>query len=235
MGYFEAAGHRLTYIAVVAGILYVLCLTWIFMRKSWKRALQIGYTKAQLWAVVKASISSTLIPAIAVLTGFFALAPLLGIPHSWWRLSIVGNTVYELMAANMVFRASGATDLSSATAKEFVLAMYVIAVGIMAGMAAAPFIAESLHRRTFAIKIRDQRWGMISSGVFMSSVLIVFIIPIFFDLSVETLTFITSVVLTLVLKAVVRKYKLTRFQEFSAAVCLLLAMAFSVLWTRLLT
>jgi hypothetical protein len=235
MGYFEAAGHWLTYLMVMAGILYVLCLTAAFMRKSWKRALQIGYTKDQLWSVVKASVSATLIPAVAVLSGLFILVPILGIPHSWWRLSIVGNTVYEIMAADMVFISSGVTDLASATAKEFILAMYVIAVGIMSGLAASPFIAEGLHKRTFEIKNKDPRWGMLSNGVFLYTVLIVFITPIFFSVSVEMLTLLTSAVITVLFKTALRKYHWTRLNEFSMAVSLILALGCSVLWTRLLT
>jgi hypothetical protein len=235
MGYFEAAGHWLTYVTVILGILYVLCLTAFFLRKSWKRALQIGYAKAQLWRVVKASVSATLIPALGVVAGFFALAPILGVPHSWWRLSIVGNTVYEIMSANMVFQSAGVSDLSAATAKEFVLVMYVIAIGIMGGLGTAPFLAESLHKRAFAIKNRDQRWGILSSGVFLSTVLIVFITPVFFKISAAMLTLLTSALFAIILKTVIRKYHLKRLTEFSLLASLLLAMAFSVLWTRLLT
>lgn len=234
MKYFEAAGHPLTYALVALGILYVLCLTAVFMRKSWKRALQIGYTKEQLWRVVKVSVSATFIPAAAVLAGFFALAPVLGIPHSWWRLSIVGNTVYEIMAANIVFQSNGVTDLASATAKEFVLTMYVIALGIMAGMAFSPFVAESLHRHTYTVKVKDQRWGVLSNGVFLFAVLVVFITPLFFSVSVEMLTLLTGAVISLLIKTAVRKRHLTWLNEFSLAISLILSMAFSVLWTRLL-
>jgi hypothetical protein len=235
MSYFEAADHWMTYFMVILGILYVLGFTLVFLRKTWKRALQVGYTEAQLRSVAKASAFATLIPAIAVVIGLIVLVPILGIPHSWWRLSIVGNTVYEIMAANMVFQSSGASDLTLATAKEFILAMYVIAVGIIAGLATSPFIAESLHRRTFEIKNRDQRWGILGNGVFLSTVLIVFITPIFFTFSPEMLTFLTSALLTALFKSVIRKHRLTRFSEFSMAISLLLAMAFSVLWTYLLT
>jgi hypothetical protein len=49
MGYYDIAGHRLTCVVVVIGILYVLAFIAVSIRRSWKRALEIGFTREQLW------------------------------------------------------------------------------------------------------------------------------------------------------------------------------------------
>jgi hypothetical protein len=39
--------------------------------------------------------------------------PLLGIPLSWWRLFTVGNTAYEILAANIALGIIGAFSMDT--------------------------------------------------------------------------------------------------------------------------
>jgi hypothetical protein len=234
MSYFGAAGHWLTYSLVVVGILYVAGLILLFMGKSWRRARKIGYTREQLWRVVKNSLSYTLVPAIAILAGFFSLAPMLGIPLSWWRLSIIGNTVYELMAADTALRTAGVTTAAAATSKEFILVMYTMAVGIMGGMLMAALISKSIQKGTLRVKNRDPRWGALAVSTFILTLLVVLITPLFSRLSVALLTLLTSAAAALGLNLLIKQYRLIWLRSFSLVISMLTAMASSILWTSLL-
>jgi hypothetical protein len=234
MTYLDAAQHWLTYAIVVAGICYIVFLTVFHMRKSWKRALEIGYTKKQLRKVVKSSASYTLIPAIAILVGFFNLAPTLGIPLSWWRLSVIGNTVYEIMAADIALNASGVANVAEASAKEFVLVMSVMAIGIMGSMVISVLIAKKIQSGVFKIRQRDPRWSALGNSTFITTVLIVLTIPYFFRVSVALLTLVTGAAVSLALRPVIRKTGLAWLNDFSLAISMLTAMASSVMWTSLL-
>jgi hypothetical protein len=233
MSYFDLAGHGLTYATVIAGVLYIIALTFMTLRKSWKHALAIGYTREWLWRIVKSSVSYSIVPSLAVLVGFFTLAPLLGVPLSLWRLSVVGNTAYEIMTANMALGSAGVSEVAKASTREFILIIYVMAIGIMGGMVFSCLFAKKIHMGTYKTREKDRRWGALSNGIYIQTILLVFIIPIFFSFNAALLTFITSGGVALILNAVIRKSKIARLNDFSAALSMIIAMVSSVYWTRL--
>jgi hypothetical protein len=233
MGYYDIAGHRLTYAVVVVGILYVLAFIAVSMRRSWKRALEIGFTQERLWGIVKSSVSCALVPSTAGLAGFFTLAPLLGIPLSWWRLSIVGSTAYEIMAAEMALNTAG-VELSSAGAGEYILVMYVMAIGIIGGMVMLPLFAERIHQGTIRLKQKDVRWGALGNSVFMLAVALVFVIPMIMGGGVRLLTLLTSAAVTLLLAALSRRFNLRALNDFILAIAMIFAMTSSIFWDSLL-
>ncbi|MDR1299128.1 MAG: DUF5058 family protein, partial [Oscillospiraceae bacterium] len=185
MNYIDASGHWVTYVMAAVGVLYITALTVIFMRKSWRRALKIGFTRQQLMKIVRISIPHTLVPAIAVLVGFFTLAPVLGIPLSWLRLSVVGNTTYEIMAANTALASAGVTDVEFASGREFILIMYVMALGIMGGLVMAPLMSRRIHRGVFKLRAIDRRWSALSVSTHIMTIAVAFAVPIFFRFSVS--------------------------------------------------
>jgi hypothetical protein len=233
MGYYDIAGHRLTYAVVVIGILYVLAFVIISMRRAWKRALEIGFTRERLWGIVKSSVSCAFVPSTAGLAGFFTLAPLLGIPLSWWRLSIVGSTAYEIMAAEMALNTAG-VELSSAGASEYIQVMYVMAIGIIGGLILLPLFAERIHRGTIRLKQKDARWGPLGNSVFMLAVALVFVIPMIMGGGVRLLTLLTSAAVTLVLALLCRRFRLSALNDFILAIAMISAMASSVFWDSFL-
>ena len=234
MGYYDIAGHWLTYTVVVIGILYVLGFVVVSMRQAWKRALAIGFTRKQLWGIVKSSVSCAFVPSITGLAGFFTLAPLLGIPLSWWRLSIVGSTTYEIMAAEMALNTAG-VELSRASAGEYILVMYVMAIGIIGGMVMLPLFAERIHQGTLRLKQRDARWGPLGNSVFMLAVALVFVIPMILGGGTRLLTLLTSAAVTLILVLLCRRFRIAVLNDFILAISMIAAMASSVFWNSLFT
>lgn len=51
MGYFDVANSPLLYVLVAAGVLYIVGLSAVFLRKSWRRCLELGISKEKLSAV----------------------------------------------------------------------------------------------------------------------------------------------------------------------------------------
>ncbi|MDR1030725.1 MAG: DUF5058 family protein [Treponema sp.] len=237
MSFYDAAGHWLIYALVSIGILFVVGLSIISMWKSWKRGLQKGLSQEKLMTVVKASVAATIIPALAIVIGFFSLATMLGIPWPWWRLSVVGSVTYETMAADMALKAGG-VDVNTATVKDFVLVMYVMSIGIIGGLCTAPFISKPIQMGAMKIKTGDKRWGALGASVFFLVILIVFVVPMFLDYSktglVKLLCLVTSAGITVILNVIISKTKANWFRSFVLAFSMLLAMASAVLWTKLL-
>jgi hypothetical protein len=170
----------------------------------------------------------------------FALVPLLGVPWPWWRLSVVGSLVYETMAAEMTLGAMGLdfTRLAEATARDFVLVMFVMSIGIMGGMFVSPFVTKPIHMGSMKMRAGDKRWAALGGSVFFMVMLAVFVVPFFLNFTttgyIQMLTFITSLVITLLLNKLAVG-KLAFLKNFILAISLILAMASSVLWHTLLT
>lgn len=107
----------------------------VFFRKSWKRGLDIGITKAQLTKVTKASGLFAIIPSLPILISYAVLVPSLGRYFPWLRLSVVGSASYETMAADMAAKATGYETIATAdfTNEAFIVVMLVTSVAILGG------------------------------------------------------------------------------------------------------
>ena len=135
--YVDLSGSGLLYALVIAGLVFVAVLCVIFYRKTYKRALELGITKDTLSRINKNTISLTIVPSISIVIGLFTLSTVIGIPWSWFRLSVVGSVTYELMAAQMATASLGfeqMTDAMASDASTFGAVMIVMSVGIIAGI-----------------------------------------------------------------------------------------------------
>jgi hypothetical protein len=188
---------------------------------------------------VKTSISASVIPSLAVIIGFFSLATILGVPWPWWRLSVVGSVTYETMAIDSAIKAGGLdmSRLSFATAKDFVLVMYAMSIGIVGGLMFSPFVSKRIQTGAMEIKAGDKRWGALGSSTFLVVILIVFDVPFFMNYTpaglVRICTFLTSIAVTVILDSIAVKGKIAWLRSFILAISLLLSMASSVLWSGL--
>lgn len=239
MSFFDAANHWLIYVMVITGICFVLGFAVVSMRKSWKRALVKGYTREKLINIVKLTVSATIVPSISIVIGLFSLVAIIGIPWPWWRLSVVGSLIYETMAADSAIKAAGLdmTMLGSAAARDFVLIMFVMSIGIMGGMFVSPFITKPIHLGSMKMKKGDKRWAALGGSVFFLVILAVFVVPIFLNWKpaglVQMLTFLVSAVITILMNRIAAG-RLAFLKSFILAVSLILAMASSVLWNAVL-
>jgi hypothetical protein len=240
MSFFEAANHWLIYVLVSIGIVFVACFSLFSMRKSWKRAIAKGWSHEKLMSMAKMTVSTTLVPSISIVIGVFSLVALLGIPWPWWRLSVAGALAYETMATDMTIKAMGLdlARISEASARDFVLVMYVMSLGIMGGMFVSPFITKSIHLGSIKLKAGDKRWAALGGSIFFTVILAVIVVPIFLNFRasgyIQMLTFITSMVLTIALNRIAEE-KLPALKSFVLAISLIFAMASSVFWNAILT
>ncbi len=232
MTFMELAESGLIYALVIGGICFVLLFAFVFLRKSWVRAYEIGYTKEQLMNVVKSTVTATIVPSLAIVVGFFGLAAMLGIPWPWWRLSVIGSVGYEIMAADMALSSAG-VDLVTATATDFNLIMYVMTICILGGAVGSLFMAKPIQTGTMKMKEKDQRWGTLSGSIFMLVIMVVFLVPMLMQGLVPILTIITSMAVSVVVTLIANKLNMKWLNNFTLAFALIIAMASSVLWTNL--
>lgn len=233
MDYMQIAESPILYFLVgFVGIGSVLIIATIFLKKSWKRAKEIGFTHEELVDVVKSSLSFSFVPSIAIVIGFFGLAAMLGVPWPWYRLSVVGSVAYEIMASNIALGSLG-KELATATATDFTLIMYVMSVSVTGGLITILFLGKKLQEGTMNLKEKDTRWGAVGNSCFMLTIVVVLLIPMIIEGGVSLLTLLTSAIVAGILSIIVKKGA-KWLSNFILAICLIVAMASSVLWTNLL-
>ena len=88
-------------------VLFLLFLAGRTWKKSYKTGQEIGLEQSQLKAAIKTSAITAIGPSIACLAGMFAVMAIMGGPVAFMRLSFVGNSMFELMAAGFGAGATG--------------------------------------------------------------------------------------------------------------------------------
>lgn len=89
--YLDLANGNLLYLLASIVILFVLIQSIVFLRIAWKRGVEIGISKEKMISTVKTSAIFSIVPSLPIVISLIAIVPILGMPFSWMRLSIVGS------------------------------------------------------------------------------------------------------------------------------------------------
>lgn len=236
MGFFDVANGGLLFALVGVSIAFILFQCVFFLRRSLARARELGMDRKVLADTMKSAAVFTIAPSIAVALGLAALAPSLGIPWPWLRLSVIGSVSYELMAANMASGALGfktLMDASRSGAEPIGAIMFAMTGGLAGAMVLDIIFVKKVDSLAVKLKAKSGDFGTIAVSVLFFAVLAVFIAPFFGQGLVAVATFATSIVLTLVQAFMAKKFKIKWLGNFILAFSLILGMCSAVLWTWL--
>lgn len=236
MKFFDVANGTLLFVLVGAGIAYVMFQCVMFLRMSLKRARELGISQKAITDTIKSSAVFTIAPSIAVALGLAAMAPSLGIPWPWLRLSVIGSVSYELMAANMASSALGfakLADVAKGGPEPLGVIMYAMTGGLAGAMILDIFFIKKVNSVAAKMKAKAGDFGTVAIGVLYFAVIAVFVVPFFGQGAVAVATFATSIVLTLFQAFIAKKYKIVWLGNFILAFSLILGMCSAVLWTSL--
>ncbi len=161
------------YIAVSVALLFILGIAVIFLKMAWKRALELGYDQDTLKSVVKSSVVFSIVPSLAIVVGLFSLSSVLGVPWSWFRLSVVGSLSYELMAAEMSVTASGyeslGTFMGSGDISIITTIMMVMSISIMGGIVTNTLFGKKIQSSMLNYQDKNAEWGNFTSTILRRS------------------------------------------------------------------
>ena len=129
-----SVNHPLLFILAGVAVFVVALQSVVFLRKAWKRALELGFSKEKLKKLAISAAVFSIAPAIAVGIGVITLAGTLGIPLPWLRLSVVGAIMYELSAAETAASALGTSLTGTLSATEFSAIAWTMTIGITTGL-----------------------------------------------------------------------------------------------------
>ena len=227
------ANSPLLFVLVAIGLALVVGYALISVKKASTRCKELGISSETISAVVKATITSSVVPSLAILLGFLTLTVSLGTAWPWWRLSVIGSLSYEAMAASYTANGIGVqlSEVLSSNGDVFGAIMIVMSLGLVTGPILVTLLAKKYSTGIMKAKSGKGDWGVIFSGVFFLAMFAVYIpILVFTDLP-NALTLFTSLMLTIILGVISKKVPV--LANFTMAIVLILSMASSVLWVAL--
>lgn len=232
----EIMSSGVLYALVGAGILFILGFCGVTLRKTYKHGLEIGLPASKLKSVVISSAVYAIVPSISIVIGLISLAAVIGVPWSWFRLSVAGSIVYETLAADMAATGAGysaASDLMKMGDASVVgTMMFVMSLGILAGCIAILFFGKSLQQGTMKIN-NNGKLGALIMGV-LSMAMIQAFLPIYASKSLVHLAVtLTAVAATFIQTWIVKKFRIQWYANFILAVTLIVGMASSLLWVKI--
>ncbi|MDR1773954.1 MAG: DUF5058 family protein [Clostridioides sp.] len=230
-----ATGKPLLFLCAI-GLIVIVGLILITMRKAWGRALELGIKKEVLKKVAVSSVTFSIVPSISIVVGLITLSAVLGTGWSWFRLSVVGAVSYELMAADMVAQGMNYSSLSllKDTPGEVMIAvMIVMSVCIISGIIGCVLMVKKITTSMNAYSKKSGVWGTIVVGTFMITMITVLVIVQASSGLVATLTILTSIAVAFILTKIAENAKFAWISEFILSITLIVSMASSVLWQNI--
>ena len=228
----EIANSSLMMILVVIGLVYIIGLSLAFLKKAYTRCLELGISKETINNVIKSSAVFSIVPAISIVVGFFALiAVFQSVVWPWWRLSVIGSLSYETQISGLLASSFGQT-MDNLTPQQFGAVLILMSIGMLSGF----IILIPFGKKMCMSVTKDENsstWKYVFSGVFMMTLFAVYITVILIGDTVQACVMLTGLVVAIVLGVLAKKPGLGWLNNFIMAFTLIAGMASSLLWVKI--
>lgn len=123
------ANHPIMWVVSILGISLVLIQSVLIIRRSLKAGKDMNMDMIRVKKGIKTSAISSIGPALGVVGSLLALLVTMGSPISAFRLSVIGGSNFEAMAANFGAQALGSELSTNMTPLVFTNALWTMALG----------------------------------------------------------------------------------------------------------
>lgn len=234
----QIVNSPLLYALVAGGILIVLCICAFFLIRGRKRALELSVSKETFNSAMRGCVIFSIVPSIAVIIGLFSLAPLLGTPRPWFRLSVVGSLGYELMAAGLAATGAGYENLAAFSAANdpsaFGTVMFAMSIGIMAGMVCNIFFTKKVCKTANSLTAKGGAWGALAISCFTTAMMCTFVPVQIVSGLIPLLVVVVSAVATIGMTKLAVKKNIRWLPDFIMSFALIIGMVSAVIFTNIL-
>ena len=238
MSFNEIMNSALLYTLVGAGILFILIFCGVTFIKAYRHGIAIGMPKEKLRTAIISSAIYTIVPSISIVIGLFSLSTVIGVPWSWFRLSVVGAVTYELMAADMAATGAGYESIAALNAagdpSVIGTIMFVMSIGIMSGIILILFFGKKIQTGVVQARSKNGVVGALLTGVLSLAIIEAFLPLQMMKGKVYLAVVLTSCVITLLQIQLVKIFKIKWYRNFIMAVTLVLGMMSSLVWIQIL-
>lgn len=223
-------------ILVIVGLLYIVGFSLVYLKKAYKRCLELGISKEEIQNVMKSSVFFSIVPSLSIVVGLFALISILGTVWSWWRLSVIGSLSYESLISSSVASALGfatnAEMMDLATGRDFGVVMILMSIGMLSGFTILLPLGKKLCMSVNKTE-GTSNWKYVLSGTFMLCLFAVYIPVLLIGDTVQAAVMLTGLVIAVVLGALASKPKLKWLNNFIMAFSMIGGMVSSIFWCKL--
>ncbi|MTI65631.1 MAG: DUF5058 family protein [Firmicutes bacterium] len=234
--YLEIANSKLLYLWGSIIVLFVLFQSILFIRLAWKEGKKLGLTSKKMLKGLRAGMVSAIIPSIPIVLTLIAMAPVLGIPFPWIRLSVIGSGPYELLAAGIGADTMGVDGLGATGYTRYVFAnsVWVMTIGAMWSGTIVFFFIKRIKKGYKKIEKRDSKWMSIITNAAFFGVICVFLAQPITTGGLALTTMLSGGILMTICALLVIKAKITWLKEFALAISMIGAMGSAVLFAQII-
>lgn len=223
-------------ILVIVGLLYIVGFSLVYLKKAYKRCLELGISKEEIQNVMKSSVFFSIVPSLSIVVGLFALISILGTVWSWWRLSVIGSLSYESLISSSVASALGfatnAEMMDLATGRDFGVVMILMSIGMLSGFTILLPLGKKLCMSVNKTE-GTSNWKYVLSGTFMLCLFAVYIPVLLIGDTVQAAVMLTGLVIAVALGALASRPKLRWLNNFIMAFSMIGGMVSSIFWCKL--
>ena len=238
MTFNEIMNSPVLYGLVMAGIVYILIFCVITFRKAYKHGVEIGLSKEKMKTAITSSAIYSVVPSVSIVIGLFSLAAVLGVPWSWFRLSVVGAVTYELMASDMVATGAGYESIAALNAAGdpsiVGTVMFVMSICILGGIVGVLIFGKKVQSGLQTARKKNGQTGALVTGVLSLAIIEAFLPLQMMKGPVYLAVVLTSCLIELIQMQVIKRFQLAWLRNFVMANTLLLGMASSLVWEKIL-
>lgn len=130
-GHMIYASHPIIWGTAILGITIVLLQSGLIIKKSISTAKDLGIPNEKITKGIKVSAMASIGPALGVVGSLLALLVTMGSPVSTLRLSLIGSSNFEAMAANFGAQAMGSELSTNMLPVVFTNALWTMSLGSM--------------------------------------------------------------------------------------------------------
>lgn len=146
LGHMKYANHYLMWVVSILGVILVLVQSALIIRKSVIAGKKLGITNEEMKKGIKSSALASIGPAMGVVGSLLALIVTMGSAVSFVRLSLIGGSNYEAMAANFGAKAMGADLTMNMLPVVFTNALWTMALGLLGCLIFVFFFAHKMDK-----------------------------------------------------------------------------------------
>lgn len=223
-------------ILVIVGLLYIVGFSLVYLKKAYKRCLELGISKEEIQNVMKSSVFFSIVPSLSIVVGLFALISILGTVWSWWRLSVIGSLSYESLISSSVASALGfatnAEMMDLATGRDFGVVMILMSIGMLSGFTILLPLGKKLCMSVNKTE-GTSNWKYVLSGTFMLCLFAVYIPVLLIGDTIQAAVMLTGLVIAVALGALASRPKLKWLNNFIMAFSMIGGMVSSIFWCKL--
>lgn len=235
MDYMDIANGPLLFLLAGGVILFVVAQSIIFLRMAWNRGIEIGISRSKLMEAAKTSAVFAIVPSIPIVIALIAISPVLGLPFSWMRLSVIGSQSYEIIAAKIGAESMGIESLvdPNYTAEVFANSMWVMSIGIIWGLVLCIFVLKWYQSKMSNVQRKDSAWAEILVNALFFGMLSVFLGEPIVNGGIALYVLLSSAAVMLLITWIADLTKMRWIKDFALSVSMIAGMGFAVLFTQI--